>query len=264
MSDAEQMDPGKPDFIEGSNGKIAFRKIEASAQGSDLPGLVWLGGFRSDMLGSKAETLAMHAGNTGQGYLRFDYTGHGESEGAFREGTISKWRDDAILAIENCTKGPQLLVGSSMGGWISMLTALEIPERIAGMILIAPAPDFTEKLMWANMDQALRKDIITKGFVERPSDYSDEPEIITHELIEDGRKNLVLDKKINIKGPIRILQGMRDADVPWSHALEAIECFESDDITASLIKSGDHRLSRDEDLSRLIQVIDELNEKIRL
>lgn len=259
MSDTHQTsDTPPPFFINGPHGKIACRQLDGKG-----PGLVWLGGFRSDMLGSKAETLGDHAKKSGQGFLRFDYSGHGESEGKFRDGTISQWLEDANAAITQLTDGPQILVGSSMGGWITLLLALRHPERIAGLILIAPAPDFTETLMWHDMDQATRKEIITKGFVETPSDYSDEPEIITHALIEDGRNNLVLDKSIPVKGPVRILQGMQDEDVPWKHALKIPHIIQSDDVTTTLIKSGDHRLSSDADLARLTQTVDEITATIR-
>ncbi len=262
-------DREKPEFIDGPPGRakerIAYRSLSVRSvgQGADqaLPGLIWLGGFRSDMMGSKASMVAGYAERFGQDYLRFDYSGHGESGGKFRDGTISSWTEDASLVLEQLTSGPQILIGSSMGGWISMLLALKHPGRIAGMVLIAPAPDFTEDLMWAGMDQAARKEIITKGFAETPSDYSDEPDIITHALIEDGRRNLVLDKKIGFNGPVRILQGMKDQDVPWQHAIKAVDCFESSDIVVSLIKSGDHRLSTVEDLKRLTDTIEEVSKK---
>ncbi len=248
----------KPEFHNGPHGKIAYRKSEG-----DGPGMIWLGGFRSDMEGSKAETLHQHAMETGQAFLRFDYSGHGMSEGKFEEGTISTWLADTLAVLDDLTDGPQILVGSSMGGWIALLVALARPARIAGMILIAPAPDFTETLMWAGFDQAARHTLITQGILKTPSDYSDEPDIITHALIEDGRNNLVLDKKIPVTGPVRILQGVQDPDVPFQHAIRVIDAVESEDVHMLLVKAGDHRLSTDDDLARLTNVASEVTKTIR-
>lgn len=242
-----------PHFHPGPHGNLAYRQVDGAG-----PGLIWLGGFRSDMLGSKADAVDQWARERGRAYLRFDYSGHGESDGEFREGTISSWCADASAILTNITNGPQILIGSSMGGWIAMLLALRHPEKIAGMVLIAPAPDFTENLMWAGMDASARAKLTEDGVIETPSDYSDEPDIITRSLIEDGRSNLVLDKTIPINGPVRILQGMRDEDVPWEHALKAIPCLHTDDIETTLIKSGDHRLSTPADLARLGRTLDEL------
>jgi len=235
-----------PQFHDGPNGHIAYHRVEG-----DGPGLVWLGGFRSDMCGSKAEYVENWAKAAGRGNLRFDYSGHGGSEGKFRDGTISDWAADASSALCNLTKGPQILIGSSMGGWIAMLIALRHPERVGGLVLIAPAPDFTETLMWSGMNDDTRAKLLADGVLETPSDYSDEPDIITRALIEDGRNNLVLDKCIPVKGPVRILQGMRDDDVPWQHAMKAIDSLDTDDIEITLIKAGDHRLSTPPDLERL-------------
>ncbi len=252
-----------PHFSDGPHGKIAYHTHQGDPH---LPGLVWLGGYRSDMLGSKAEFIHHWAIANNVSFLRFDYSGHGQSEGDFKKGTISQWAKDAHHAINALTTGPQILIGSSMGGWISMLTALNdsLKQSVAGMVLIAPAPDFTQDLMWADLNQEERSKIILEGFIETPSDYSDEPTIITHDLIKDGRQCLVLDKTISLNGPVRILQGMKDVDVPWQHALKAVECFESDDVVATLVKNGDHRLSTDEDLVRLGETLKEITQKIRM
>lgn len=259
---ADEIEAAPPHMINGPNGRIACRRV-VSAQADDLPGLVWLGGFRSDMLGSKAEYVEAWARERGVSSLRFDYSGHGESEGNFRDGTISAWARDAQSAIAACTKGPQILVGSSMGGWIAMLQALHHPETVAGLVLIAPAPDFTESLMWATMDPVTRAVLERDGYIETPSDYSDEPDIITRALIEDGRTCLVLDKIIPVTGPVRILQGMKDADVPFEHALKAVPQFASDNVVTTLVKNGDHRLSGQADLSRLGRTLEEVIQEIQ-
>lgn len=233
-------------YLDGPNGRIAYLRQEGAG-----PGLVWLGGFKSDMTGTKAAFLADWARAQGRACLRFDYSGHGASEGAFEDGSISDWLADARAAFDALTQGPQILVGSSMGGWIAALLALERPERVAGAVFIAPAPDFTEELMWREMRADQRAQLMEKGRIEEPSDYSDEPTIITKKLIEDGRRRLILGGPIKIHCPVRILQGMADPDVPWRHALRFAELLESGDVEITLIKSGDHRLSAPADLKRL-------------
>jgi pimeloyl-ACP methyl ester carboxylesterase len=221
------------------------------------PGLVWLGGFKSDMSGTKAGALDAWAERNGRAFLRYDYFGHGVSSGDFRDGTITRWRDDALAVLAELTEGPQLLIGSSMGGWIALLAALARPEKIAGLLLIAPAPDFTEALMWAEMSQPIRRQIMEEGAWQRPSLYGEEPYPITRGLIEDGRRHLLLGAPIAVTCPVRILQGMKDPDVPWSHALKLVERLAGNPVL-TLIKQGDHRLSTLPDLKRIEEALDGL------
>ncbi|MEL8054634.1 MAG: alpha/beta hydrolase [Pseudomonadota bacterium] len=221
------------------------------------PTYVWLSGFKSDMSGSKVTRLEAWAKGAGYGFLAFDYSGHGLSDGAFEDGTISAWRDDALAAIEALTDGPLVLVGSSMGGWMALLAALALGARVKAMTLIAPAPDFTQKLMWPEFSSAQQAEIMEQGRTLRPSDY-DEPYVITRELIEDGANWSLFDKPIALSMPIRILQGMQDADVPWQHALKLVEAIEGGDVIIHLVKDGDHRLSREEDIQRLLAVCADL------
>ena len=245
-----------PRYIDGPHGRIAYRKRKGSGGGAERPGVVWLGGFRSDMLGTKAERLDEWAAGTGRAFLRFDYSGHGESDGAFEDGSIGEWAADALAAFDALTDGPQILVGSSMGGWIATLLAKQRPERLAAIVFIAPAPDFTEALMWPSFTQAQKDAIMNNGRLEQPSDYADEPEIITRKLIEDGRNNLVMTGSVPVAAPVRILQGMKDDAVPWPHAMKFAEQIESEDVVITMVKNGDHRLSEPADLERLIDVVD--------
>ncbi len=238
-------------FIDGPSGRIAFRRIAGAG-----PVLVWLGGFKSDMTGTKAERLAGWALKAGHAFLRFDYSGHGASAGRFEDGTISAWLNDALAAIDTLTAGPAVLVGSSMGGWIAMLAALARRERIAGLVLIAPAADFTEELIWNEMTGEERDTVLRDGRIVEPSPYGDPPSIITRALIEDGRKHLLLGGAIALHAPVRIIQGMADAEVPWRHALKVAECLQTDDLTMTLIKSGDHRLSKPHELEAIIAAIE--------
>ena len=221
------------------------------------PGVIWLGGFHSDMRGTKAAALDQWAAKNGRAFLRFDYFGHGKSSGDFRDGTISRWRDDALAVLDKLTQGPQVLVGSSMGAWIALLTAQARPERIAALLLIAPAPDFTERLMWARMPEEIRRQIEQKSEWLRPSIYDDGPYPITLRLIEDGRQHLLLDAPIEIDCPVHIVQGMHDQDMPWSYAIELAERLSGNPVV-TLIKHGDHRLSTPADLARFERILGEL------
>jgi len=240
------------------------RRVAVRKQAGTAPGIVWLGGFKSDMRGTKAEALAAHAAQTGRACVRFDYSGHGESGGRFEDGTISSWLEDALAVFETQARGPQILVGSSMGGWIALLLARALAKSaareasIAGLILIAPAPDFTEALMWAEFSPEVKREIEEKGFWQRPSAYGEDPYPITRALIEDGRKHLLLNKPIELGCPVRILQGVKDPDVPFGHAMKLVSCLAQDDVVLTLVKDGDHRLSRPEDLERLMRTVDEL------
>lgn len=221
------------------------------------PGIVWLGGFKSEMTGTKAQALDAWAAREGRAYLRFDYLGHGRSSGDFRKGTISRWLGDALAAIDGLTVGPQILVGSSMGGWLALLAARHRPEKATGLLLIAPAADFTEALLWARLPSEARRQIVEQGEWQRPSAYDPEPYPITRGLIEDGRKHLLMNGPIRLACPVRILQGMEDPDVPWDHALKLTQLIEGD-VTLTLVKQGDHRLSKPEDLVLIERTLDGL------
>jgi len=242
----------KTSFLEGPHGRIAFQQSNGS---SPNPGVIWLGGFRSDMTGTKAQFLADWAEKNDRSFLRFDYSGHGASDGNFADGCLTDWISDANTAFQALAKGPQILVGSSMGAWIATHLALRHRANIAGIVFVAPAPDFTERLMWRDMDEPTRAKLMSDGKLEEPSDYSDEPMIITKKLIEDGRENLVMTGSIDITCSIRILQGMADPDVPFCHALEFSRQLASDDIEITLTKTGDHRLSTPNDLHKLKHAI---------
>jgi pimeloyl-ACP methyl ester carboxylesterase len=253
----------KPDKIDVSGVEIAVRRRPGGN-----PGLVWLGGFRSDMLGTKAETLASLASTLGLAYTRHDYSGHGESGGAFEDGTISKWLAESIAVFEHCTSGPQILVGSSMGGWIALRMVQELnkgkaSDRIAGLVLLAPAPDFTSDLHEAKLTEAQRADLTTQGYYLEPSEYSGEPNIFTRALFEDGEKNRVMTGPLDTHCPVHILQGMRDPDVPYTHAEKLVSFLSKDDVTLTFIKDGDHRLSRPEDLALLERTVTNMAETVR-
>ena len=240
-------------FLERPDGEwLAWRRVDGAG-----PTVVWLGGFRSDMTGTKAQALADWAAGAGRGYLRFDYLGHGESSGVFERGTITRWRDDARAALDSLTEGPLVLVGSSMGGWIACLVAMAAPERIAGLVLVAPAPDFTEKLMAPGIPPEGRAALAADGVWLRPSAYGD-PYPISRTLLEDGARWSILPGPVPIAAPVRILQGAEDPDVPWRHALELAQGLNSQDVIFSLIKDGDHRLSRPQDIARMIAAVEEL------
>lgn len=245
----------EPQFIDHDGVRIAFRRIAGGA-----PGVVWLGGYRSDMLGTKAETLSAWAERSGHAFLRFDYSGHGESGGAFADGTISKWLGESLAAFR-LTQGPQVLVGSSMGAWIALRLAQELRkaaegDRIAGIVLLAPAPDFTAELVEPALSKKQKRELAEKGYFAEKSDYSPEPNIYTRALIEDGRQNLVMSGPIDTHCPVHILQGMADPDVPHTHALKLVSLLPADDMTLSLIPDGDHRLSRPQDLALLIRAVE--------
>ena len=240
----------------------AVRRIAARIRDGATPGLFWLGGFKSDMQGTKAVTLDNWAGENGRSCIRFDYSGHGESGGDFVQGTIGRWLEDSAAVFERFAKGPQVLIGSSMGGWLALLLARELKGRkaagsIVGLVLIAPAVDFTEELMWNKFSPEVKRQIETEGYWRRPSQYSESAYPITRGLIEDGRKHLLLGGLIETGCPVRILQGVQDPDVPWQHAVELSSRLAHDDVVLTLVKDGDHRLSRREDIERLITAVAE-------
>ena len=255
------------DFIEvdnpagGAPWRLARRLRRATQRGDGGPGIVWLGGFASDMASTKAGYLDAFAQARGRAFLRFDYSGHGLSPGRFADGCIGDWLAQAAGAFDQSTKGPQIVVGSSMGGWLALLLARRLAEkgetqRLAGLVLLAPAVDFTEELIWKNLDEAARRDILEKGAWLRASQYAPEPTPITRRLIEDGRRHLLLGGVIRTHARVHILQGMADPDVPWRHALTLVEHLSADPVTLTFIADGDHRLSRDPDLAQLAAAVE--------
>ena len=257
------MTPGNP-IAETVTVGPDSRSIAMLRRSGGSPGLIWLGGFASDMRGTKAEALDAYAERRKLAMTRFDYSGHGESDGRFDDGTISRWLAES-LAVFDRTTGPQIVVGSSMGGWLALLMTEAYraavgaeASRIAGLILLAPAVDMTRSLMWAGMSETDRQTLMETGAYRAPSDYDDDGYLITRTLIEDGDRHLFGDRLIETGCPVHILQGIRDTDVPWQHASELVTRLASDDVVLSLIKDGDHRLSRPEDLERLEAAVDAL------
>ncbi len=252
------------------------RAIAVRQRDGAWPGLFWLSGYKSDMKGTKAAALARWAAARGRACVRFDYSGHGESEGAFTDGTIGRWLQDSLAVFDACCRGPQILIGSSMGGWLALLMVRSLklraaatsaagagtagpaaPAVVAGLILIAPAIDFTEELMWKRFTPAIKRELAEKGVWARPSAYSPEPYLVTRRLIEEGRNHLLLGSMIETGCPVRILQGVADPDVPWQHAVGLTSRLACDDVVLTLVKDGDHRLSRPEDIERLLGAVAE-------
>jgi pimeloyl-ACP methyl ester carboxylesterase len=256
----------EPAFIEVGQGdgrrRIAVRARNGGAFGNG-PGLFWLGGFNSDMKGTKALALDHWAAAHDRACVRFDYSGHGESGGAFTDGTVGRWLEESVAVFDRFCRGPQIVIGSSMGGWIALLLARELarratsPTALAGLVLIAPAPDFTEELMWKGFSPDIRQEIETRGVWLRPSAYGD-PYPITRALIEEGRQHLLLGSAIEVGCPVRILQGAQDPDVPWKHAFALAHRLPVDDVVLTMIQDGDHRLSRPQDIARIIAAVAEI------
>jgi pimeloyl-ACP methyl ester carboxylesterase len=250
----QKMDEKEPQFLEVGEGakrrRIAFRHDD----GSTGVALLWLSGFLSDMESTKATTLADWARANGHAMLRFDYTGHGLSPGNLLEASIGAWLEEASVMLGLLKRRRVILVGSSMGGWIALLLAQALAgrgdRRLVGLVLIAPAWDMTETLMWEKMSNRTRAKVETEGVYYAPSNY-DDPYPITKVLIEEGRHHLVGAGGIEVGAPVRILQGMRDVDVPWQHALQLVDLIADDDVEMTLVKTGDHRLSQPDDLRRL-------------
>ena len=248
----------------GSPAEHIARRVALRKRGGASPCVVWLGGFRSDMMSTKVLALDAWARDTGQAFLRFDYSGHGESESAaagehFTDGTISRWLEDALSVMAQ-VEGPLILVGSSMGGWISLLAAralqkAEQGQRLAGMVLIAPAVDFTESLMWAHFPPQIKAEIMEKGSWCRPTPYAAASYPVTRALIEDGRRHLLFGGPIDPGCPVHILQGQQDPDVPWQHAMRLMEHLPQTKASLTLIKDGEHRLSREQDIRLLIDTV---------
>lgn len=235
-------------------------RIAVRARAGIHPGVVWLGGFMSDMASTKAAAIDQWAAGEGRSSVRFDYSGHGESGGRFVDGTIGQWLEESLAVIERFAGPAPVLVGSSMGGWIALLATLALRARGAagapsGLVLIAPAVDFTEALMWASMSDDIRRQIIETGVWHRPSAYSETPYPITRALIEDGRRHLLLGQPLTLGCPVHILQGARDPDVPLDHALKLVELLPHDPVSVTVVPDGEHRLSREEDIAKLIDIL---------
>jgi pimeloyl-ACP methyl ester carboxylesterase len=237
----------------GDGATIAYHRLVGRT-----PGVVFFGGFRSDMTGTKALYLEDFCRRRSRGYARFDYFGHGASSGDAAMGTIGRWADDAIAVVDSLTQGPQILVGSSMGGWLMLLAALARPARIHALVGIAAAPDFTEHLVWPRLSPAQRRQLHETGVVTLPSEYDPAGYTYRLSLFEDGKRHLVMGKSIALDCPVRLLHGMRDEAVPWRTSLSLAERLDSRDVAVTLVKDGDHRLSRDADLARLGRTLDEL------
>ncbi|MBY0354857.1 MAG: alpha/beta hydrolase [Rickettsiales bacterium] len=250
MSDALQH------YVTSTGDRLAYYATSGAS-----PGVFFLGGFRSDMTGSKATTLESYCRGRGQSFIRFDYHAHGASDGDFLEGSIGRWTHNALELFDALSTGPQILVGSSMGGWIALNIAVQRMPRVAGIIGIAAAPDFTERLMWARATPQQQATILREGSIMLPSEYG-EPYPITRQLIEEARNHLLLDRVIPVTCPVRLLHGMQDPDVPWSYAFDIVSALQTNDVQTLLIKEGDHRLSGPEELHLLTFTLEKLLDKV--
>jgi pimeloyl-ACP methyl ester carboxylesterase len=252
------MSASSSNFLKRPGGDlVAYKKMDGAQ-----PGVIFLHGLMSDQNGTKALALTAHCARTGQSCIRFDMYGHGESSGRFVDGNISRWAGDAVAVIDDLSDGPQILVGSSMGGWIMLRAAIARPDRVAGLIGIAPGPDFTEDLMWAGFSRAEREQMDREGIVNVQSDYDERPYPIARQLIEDGRKNLLLRDSIPIACPVRLIHGQKDVAVPWQTSMRLAEKLSSADVGIILVKNGDHRLSEPVDIDRLCMVLDEMTRRV--
>lgn len=253
----DQISPRPAILARADAASIAYHRLEG--KGATV---VFLGGFRSDMTGQKALALEDLARRRALGFLRFDYTGHGQSQGDFLDATIETWRRDSLDVIDRLTEGPLILAGSSMGGWLMLLAALARRERVAGLVGIAAAPDFTEELMWPNMAPSVRKALMEQGVIYRPSAYSQEPYPITRGLIESGRAHRLLDKPIPLACPVRLIHGMKDPDVPWQTSTRLAAALGGSDVAVTLIKEGGHRLSEPGEIACIAAAVEELATKL--
>lgn len=250
----------QPSFLElPDNRRIAYHLTPGR-----LPGVIFMGGFKSDMTGSKALALETFCKNRGQRFLRFDYTGHGESSGRFVDGTIGSWKQDMLDVLDQLTEGKSILIGSSMGAWIMLLAGLTRPEKVLALIGIASAPDFTEALVWKKLQPKQKQDLEEKGVFYAPSCNGEDPYPITMTLIKEARTHLLLDKDISIFVPVRLLHGLDDQDVPWQNSISLMEKLQSNDIRLQLIKGGNHRLSEPEHLELLCATLEQLLLKMPL
>lgn len=235
---------------------LAFERQDGAS-----PTFFWLGGFKSEMAGTKAQALADWAAARGQSFVRLDYSGHGRSGGRFEDGTIGRWLADSLAVLDTQTSGPVVIAGSSMGGWLALLAAKARPQAVKGLILIAPAADMTERLMWAGFSQDVRDEVLRTGRWERPSAYADEPYVITRNLIEDGRQHLLMDAPISFPGPVHILYGLADPDVPASHVRDLAALIQATELRLEAVPDGDHRLSRPQDIARLLAAADRMAQR---
>jgi pimeloyl-ACP methyl ester carboxylesterase len=243
------------EYLLANGRQIAYRKTEG-----DGPGVLFLGGFRSDMEGTKSVFLENWAKRAGRAFLRFDYSGHGGSSEEFTDGCIGDWSDDAIAVLDELTKGPQVLVGSSMGGWISLLCARARPKRVAGLVGVASAPDFTEDSIWNGLLESQKNELLRTGQVELPSGYDDEPYVITQKLIEDGREQLVLREPLDLPFPVRLLHGTADVDVEMSVPLRIVGHVTCEDLRLTFVKGADHRFSNGPCLEMIVSAVKEVTE----
>jgi len=266
------MTDAQPQFLNVGGGQDERRIAFLSSPGAPhmVPGLVWLPGLKSDMVSTKASFVADWALKTGRPFLRFDYSGHGQSDGDFEGGTMGSWLEEALAVLDRAALGPQILIGSSMGGWVALMIlqsmrdqGRRIANHVCGAVLIAPAWNMTQELIWERFSDEARETIEREGVYHWPSDYGDEPYAITKVFIEEGRNHLLDPTGFDPGCPVRIIQGQRDPDVPWQHSLALVDLLTSDDVALSLVKDGEHRLSRPEDLGLMIREIEALWEQAR-
>ena len=242
------------DYITHKDRKLAYRKLDGKG-----PTVVFFAGFMSDMEGSKAVALDAFCQSRGQAYVRFDYSGHGQSGGDFMDGTIGAWAEDAAAIIDQVTEGPLILVGSSMGGWIGLLTALTRKEWVKAFVGLAAAPDFTRELCWDKYSDEVKETLKRDGVYYEACDYGDDPYPMTMTLLNEGNDHLLLEGEIDLECPVRLIQGMRDPDVPPVTAQRISDRLTSEDVVITYVKNGDHRLSTDADLKRLCQLVKEVS-----
>ena len=241
-------------FLHRENGtSLAYFRLEGES-----PGLMFLGGFRSDMSGTKASALEAHCRKVGRAYVRFDYSGHGESSGKFEEGTIGEWAGDALAVLDEVAQGPQVLVGSSMGAWMMLLAALARPERVKGLVGVASGPDFTAGFKKHRLTEELKAELDERGYVMHPPNIWEEPYPITKKLLDEGDSHLLLRGEIDVACPVRLIHGMADETISWEVSLKLSNLLKSDDVRLTLVKDGGHRLSRDADIELIIRTAEKL------
>jgi pimeloyl-ACP methyl ester carboxylesterase len=250
----------KPEILKlNENQFLAYHRSEGD---KSKPTVIFLGGLMSDMEGTKATSIEKFCKEKNYSFIRFDYIGHGQSSGKFTDGTITIWKDNVIQIIDELSEGELILIGSSLGGWLMILAALARKDRIVGLVGLASAPDFTEELIWDKMTLEEKAELKENGVFNLKSDYGDEPYHITKELIEDGRKNIVLDKKINIDCPVRLLHGMDDEDVPNYLSIALGQQLTTDNMCVNLVAGGDHRLSTDDNIKLICSTLEEMIENM--